>query len=491
MLSHYGSFMSMRSVLVAVAVVAGACGGSADDPPSAVSDAAADRLGVFVRSEGGETTVWLDVDGGVWLRSSRCSDADMVGAERDGVYYPVSIHGPGVCGAAGDVHPITGPFTIDRSDGVAVTLGDATLAFARPTAIPLDAAFTAGPLAVTDPSTVGLDQGNDVRIQIDDGRLRGTTACQSFETTLERRGSLLGFGDVRHGADCPDDERLFALLANRAVAAIAVGGQLALVGPFGAAVQLEPAPGEPVPAATGLDRTLHRGPAPFTGELSALEYLVDGQRRATAPGFPFTLRLSEYGAAWNADCNLTTAGGRWDGDRFVALDGSSTLVGCAGLAQSADLASLTDGFRLQPADGGRWTLTTGPLTVVLTPGPPTDPAQPIPAGQWAPTAIGYGPYYSSGIDDNGSLRLDVDEVGGASLDTGCRQIRLDLAPGTQRLVTGDDLPQSTCTLDDGAAPLDALAASIVTAEHAGAYLRSGQLVLSGGGRSIELAPTGS
>lgn len=158
-----------------------------------MSDEAADRLGVFARSEGGETTLWMDLGDAVWLRSSRCSDADLVGVERDGVYYPVSIHGSGVCGAAGDIHPVTGPFPIDRSDGVAATLGDATVAFARPTAIPLDAAFTAGPLDVTDGPVIGVGDGG-YRLQLGEEHLRGVTPCQTFETPLERRGSLLATG---------------------------------------------------------------------------------------------------------------------------------------------------------------------------------------------------------------------------------------------------------------------------------------------------------
>ena len=133
----------------------------------------------------------------------------------------------------------------------------------------------------------------------------------------------------------------------------------------------------------------------------------------------------------------------------------------------------------------------GPLTIALTPGPPVDPEAPIPAGRWAGAGIGWSPFSFSGSDGS-PVRLTVSGEGRAMLDTGCRQIPLDLSPDAERLTASDgDLTPSTCGLADDAAPIDAWAASIVTAEHAGVYLRSEQLVLSGDGRSIELAPAGS
>ncbi len=486
---QYGSFVSLRSVLVASCVlVVGACGGGADESLGGVSDAAADRLGVFIRSENGEMTLWLDLGDNVWLRSTRCSDADMVGVERGDVYYPVSIHGPGVCGAAGDVHPITSPFPIDRSDGVTVTLGDDQLAFSRPSAIPLDPAFTAGPLAVADSLAVGLQEG-DVRLQFDGDRLRGITPCQAFEAPLEHRGSLLATGDLHHSGDCPDDQTLLDLLANRTMAALAVGDELALVAGPGQFVQLQPADGGALAVADGLDRTVHRDPAPITGEFHAFTYEVDGETREMGDAGPFRIVLSDDGAVWYRDCNEVSAGGHWEGTRLVATPGSSTAVGCPDLAATADIG-LEHGFRLEQTDG-RWTLTEGPLTIALTPGPPVDPEAPIPAGRWAGAGIGWSPFSFSGSDGS-TVRLTVDDAGQGTLDTGCRQIPLDLALDAGRLTASDqDLPPSTCGFDDTAAPIDAWAESIVTAEYAGAHLRPDHIVLSGGGRSIELAPAGS
>ncbi len=453
-----------------------------------MSDEAADRLGVFVGADSGEVSLWLDLGDSVWLRSTRCSDADVVGVERDGVYYPVSIHGPGVCGAAGDVHPITGPFPIDRSDGVTVTLGDDQLAFSRPSAISLDPAFAAGALAVADPLGVGLQEG-DVRLQFDGDRLRGVTPCQQFEAPLERRGSLLTTGDLRHSGDCPDDQPLLDLLANRTMAALAVGDELALVAGPGQFVQLQRADGEALDAADGLDRTVHRDPAPVTGELHAFSYEIDGETREMGDAGPFRIVLSDDAAVWYRDCNEVSAGGHWEGAQLVALPGSSTAVGCPDLAATADIG-LEHGFRLERTDG-QWTLTEGPLTIALTPGPPVDPEAPIPAGsQWAGAGIGWSPFSFSG-SDGPTVRLTVDDAGRATLDTGCRQIPLDLSPDAGRLIADGDLPPSTCGLDDAAAPIDAWAASIVAAEHAGAFVRPHHLVLSGDGRSIELAPAGS
>ncbi len=482
-------WLACQALAVGLLLAASGCGGGADEPLGGVSDEAADGLGVFVRAESGEVTLWLDLGDSVWLRSTRCSDADMVGVERDGVYYPVSIHGPGVCGAAGDVHPITGPFPIERADGVTVTLGDDQLAFAHPGDLPLDPAFTAGPLAVADPLAVGLQEG-DIRLQIDDDRLRGVTPCQQFEAPLERRGSMLATGDLRHSGDCPDDQPLLDLLANRTMAALAVGDELALVAGPGQFVQLRRADGGALDAADGLDRALHRGPAPVTGELHAFTYEIDGETREMGDAGPFRIVLSDDAAVWYRDCNEVSAGGHWEGTRLVAIPGSSTAVGCPDLAATADIA-LEHGFRLEQTDG-QWTLTEGPLTIALTPGPPVDPEAPIPAGsQWAGAGIGWSPFSFSGSDGS-TVRLTVSDEGRAMLDTGCRQIPLDLSPDAERLTASDgDLPSSTCGLDDDAASIDAWAASIVTAEHAGVYLRSEQLVLSGGGRSIELAPAGS
>ncbi len=469
-------------------LVAAGCGGGGGDGPDggAVGDDAADRLGVFIRSEGGETTLWLDLGDAVWLRSSRCSDADLVGVERDGVYYPVSIHGPGVCGAAGDVHPVTGPFPIDRSEGVAVTLGDATVAFARPTAIPLDAAFTAGPLDIIDGPVIGMGDGG-YRLQVGEDNLRGVTPCQTFETPLERRGSLLATGDIRHSADCPDEEPLMDLLANRALAGLNVDGELVITAGPGQLVAVQPSEGEELGAAAGLDRSIHRDPAPVTGEFHALAYELDGEARTTAEGYPFRLVLSDDGASWYADCNETNAGGRWAGDRLVVLDASITVVFCE-LPQGSDLA-LTDGFRLAHDDDGRWTINAGPLTIPLTPGPPVDPDRPVAAGRWVGGSIGWSPFNVSGTDRS-PVSLTVEAGGRATLDTGCRQIPLDLSPEAEALVDAGDLPPSTCTLDDDAAAIDAWAASIVTAEHAGVFARFEQLVLAGGGRAIELAAAG-
>lgn len=473
--------------VVGLLLVAAGCGGGRDAADEGVSDEAVDRLGVFLRSEGGEATLWLDLGDAVWLRSSRCSDADLVGVERDGVYYPVSIHGPGVCGAAGNVHPITGPFAIDRSDGVAVTLGDATVAFARPTAISLDAAFTAGPLDITDGPVIGMGDGG-YRLQLGDDHLRGVTPCQTFETSLERRGSLLATGDIRHSADCPDEEPLMDLLANRTLVAVAVGDELVVAAGPGRFLAVRPSDGEALGAAGGLDRTIHRDRAPVTGEFHALAYEVDGEPRATAEGYPFRLVLSDDGASWYADCNETNAGGRWEGGQLLVHDTSITAVGCE-VPQARDLALLLDGFRLAQDDDGRWTISAGPLTIPLTPGPPVDPHRAIEAGRWVGGTIGWSPFNVSGTDRS-PVSLRVEAGGRATLDTGCRQIPLDLSPGAQTL-GDDDLPPSTCTLDDGAAPLDAWAASIVTAEHAGAFVRVEQLTLSGGGRSIELTAAGS
>lgn len=482
----------MRSVLLTLTwrvaaagllLAASGCGGGHDG--TGVGDEAADRLGVFVRAESGEMTLWLDLGDNVWLRSTRCSDADLVGVERDGVYYPVSIHGPGLCGAAGDVHPITGPFPIDRSDGVTVTLGDDQLAFGRPSDLPLDPAFTAGPLAVTDSAAVGLQDGA-VRLQIDDDRLRGVTPCQQFEAPLERRGSLLATGDLRHSGDCPDDQPLLDALANRTMAALAMGEELALLAGPGLFVQLQPGDGAPLTTSDGLDRTAHRDPAPVTGELHAFTYEVDGETREMGEAGPFRIVLSDDAAVWYRDCNEVSAGGHWEGTRLVATSGSSTAVGCPDLAATADIA-LEHGFGLEQANG-RWTLTEGALTIALTPGPPVDPEAPIPAGtQWAGAGIGWSPFSFSGSGGS-TVRLTVDDAGQGTLETGCRQIPLDLAPGAERLVVGGDLPPSTCGHDDAAAPIDAWAESIVTAEYAGAYMRSEQMVLSGAGARSNSPP---
>lgn len=478
--------VGVGTLLLVAAVGCGGDGDSGAGTSDALGDEAADRLGVFVRAKGGEVTMWLDLGDNVWLRSSRCSDADMVGVERDGVYYPVSIHGPGVCGAAGDVHPITGPFPIDRSDGVTVTLGDDQLAFSRPSAIPLDPAFTAGPFSVTSSPAGGLGDG-DVRLQLDGERLRGVTPCQAFEAPLERRGSLLATGDLHHSGDCPDDQPLLDLLANRTMAALAVGDELALLAGPGQFVQFQPADGGALGAADGLDRTIHRDPAPITGEFHAFTYEIDGETREMGDAGPFRIVLSDDGAVWYRDCNEVAAGGHWEGNQLVATPGFSTAVGCPDLPATADIG-LEHGFRLEQTDG-QWTLTEGPLTIALTPGPPVDPERSIPAGRWAGAGIGWSPFSFSGADGT-TVGVSADGAGQATLDTGCRQIPLDLSPGAP-ILAGDDLPPSTCGLDDNAASIDAWAASIVTAEHAGAYLRSDQLVLSGGGRSIELAPAGS
>lgn len=278
------------------------------------------------------------------------------------------------------------------------------------------------------------------------------------------------------------------LLANRALAAVAVGDELVLAAGPGRFVSLRPSDGGALDTAGKLDRTVHRNHAPVTGEFHALAYEIDGETRATGEGYPFRLVLSDDGASWYADCNETNAGGRWEGDQLLVHDSSITTVGCE-VPQARDLALLLDGFRLDQDDDGRWTIGAGPLTIPLTPGPPVDPDRAIEAGRWVGGTIGWSPFNVSGTDRS-PASLTVEAGGRATLDTGCRQIPLDLSPEADSLVRTDELPPSTCAIDDAAAPLDAWAVSIATAEHAGAFVRFEQLVLAGGGRSIELTAGG-